>query len=333
MYADPKLGTFYDEGPEYTSQGAWALEPDCPAFENILIGNHLVNRYGLDTLETGSLIAWAFELYEKGVITKEMTGGLELKWGNFEAVAELIHMIAKRQGIGAILAEGPKRAIEKLGPESAYYCIQIKGMSNLHSDERPTPSFALGIATATRGADHLRSRPAIDLYGLPEEVLEEVYGARVSSDYTSYEGKARMVWWQELTYAVVDSLGLCKFQTKFISVGAPCYDEWIPLVKYATGMEFTKEQLMEVGERIYNVERMFNVREGFSRKDDYLPERYYVEPTPVGLPIARGKKIDKQRFEQMLDEYYDLHGWDRDGVPKPETLKRLKLDEEPSHML
>jgi aldehyde:ferredoxin oxidoreductase len=304
---------------------------DCKKMETVLVANHMVNKYGLDTLETGGLIAWAMELYEKGIIDKKDTAGLKLEWGDENALFEVITQIAYRKGFGNLLADGFKAAIAKIGKSSEYYAIQIKGMSNLHSDERPTPSLALGIATSTRGADHLRSRPAIDLYGLPEELLEEIYGAPVSSDYTSYEGKSRMVWWQELLYAVTDSIGTCKYQTVFCAVHAPKWKEFSKLIQLATDMRFTKAQLMEVGERIYTIERMFNLREGFSRKDDMLPERYFTEPTPIGLPMARGKKIDRDRFEKMLDEYYALHGWDENGVPKKETLDRLGLDKESSH--
>jgi len=321
----------FGEGPEYTSLGAFGTMIDCKKMETILVANHMVNKYGLDTLETGGLIAWAMELYEKEIIDGKDTAGLKLEWGDEEVLFELITQIAHRKGFGNVLADGFKTAIAKIGKGSEYYAIQIKGMSNLHSDERPTPSLALGIATSTRGADHLRSRPAIDLYGLPEEVLQEIYGAPVSSDYTSYEGKSRMVWWQELLYAVTDSLGICKYQTVFCAVHAPKWEEFTKLIQLATGMEFTKAQLMEAGERIYTTERMFNLREGFSRKDDALPERYFKEPTPVGLPIAKGKKIDRDKFEKMLSEYYALHGWDENGLPKKETLEKLGLDKEPSY--
>jgi len=323
----------FAEGPEYTSLGAFGTMVDCKKMETVLVANHLVNKYGLDTLETGGLIAWAMELYEKGIIGKKDTAELELDWGNEEALFELITQIAHRKGFGNLLADGFKTAISKIGKGSEYYAIQIKGMSNLHSDERPTPALALGIATSTRGADHLRSRPAIDLYGLPEELLQEIYEAPVSSDYTSYDGKSRIVRWQELLYAVTDSLGICKFQTVFCAVHAPKWKEFAKLIQLASGMELTKAQLMEIGERIYTIERMFNIREGFTRKDDALPERYFKEPTPIGLPIVKGKKIDKDKFEKMLDEYYALHGWDENGFPKKETLERLALDKEPSHMV
>lgn len=330
---DGPYAPIFAEGPEYTSLGAFGTMVGCNKMETVLVANHLVNKYGLDTLETGGLISWATELFEKGIINEKDTGGLKLEWGNEEVLFKLIKQIAYREGFGNLLANGFKTAMSEIGKNSQYFAIQIKGMSNLHSDERPTPSLALGIATSTRGADHLRSRPAIDLYGLPEDILEEIYGSPVSSDYTSYEEKSRMVWWQELLYAITDSLGTCKFQTVFCAVNAPKWEEFAELIRLVSGIEMTKAQLMEIGERIYTIERMFNLREGFSRKDDTLPERYFSEPTSTGLPIARGKSIDKSKFEKMLDEYYELHGWDNNGHPKSMTLKRLGLDDEPSCMI
>jgi aldehyde:ferredoxin oxidoreductase len=262
-----------------------------------------------------------------------MTDGLKLKWGDEEAVYEMIRRITYREGFGNTLADGFRNAIAKIGNGSEYYAIQIKGMSNLHSDERPTPSFALGIATSTRGADHLRSRPAIDMYGLPENVLKKVYGGAVAADYNSYDGKSRMVWWQERLYAVTDSIGTCKFQTVFCAVHAPKWKEFSKLIHLATGMEISERQLMEIGERICTIERLFNLREGFSRKDDSLPERYFKEPTPIGLSVARNKKIDRGKFNRMLDEYYELHGWDKNGVPATETLNELGLNKEPSNLV
>ncbi len=324
---------FFAEGPEYTSLGAFGTMVDCKKMDTVLVANHLVNKYGLDTLETGGLIAWAMELYEKGIITDKTTDGLKLEWGNEEVLYELIRKIANREGFGDILADGFKIAIPKIGEESRYYAIEVKGMSNLHSDERPTPSLALGITTSTRGADHLRGRPAIDLYGLPEEFLEEIYGGKMSSDYRSYEGKSRMVWWQELLYAVTDAIGTCKFQTVFLAVHAPKWKEFSKLIYLVSGMKFSISELMDIGERIYTLERMFNNREGFSRKDDILPERYFEESTPIGLPRVKGLKIDREKFEKMLDEHYNLHGWDKNGIPKEESLNKLGIDKEPTHII
>jgi aldehyde:ferredoxin oxidoreductase len=334
----PYAGT-YAEGPEYTSQGAFGMEVGCNNFETVLIGNHLVNKYGLDTLETGSMMGWAMELYEKGILTDADTDGLKLEWGNDEAVLELVKCIAERRGLGDTLADGPLRAAERIGQDSLKYCIHVKGMSNLHSDERPTPSLALGIATASRGSDHLRSRPAIDLYHLPEHLLRKIYGGPkpydgpLSSDYTTYEGKARMVLWQEMLYEAVDCTGICKFHSIFLSPNLIGFEELSNLIYYNTGLELTPQEIWEVADRAYAVERLFNIREGLTRSDDWLPDRYFDEPTPIGLPIVRGKHLDRDRFRQLLDEYYELHGWDQDGVPTPETLKELGLHREPSHVL
>ena len=324
----------YAEGPEYTTLGAFGTEVGNNKLHRALEGNYLVNKHGIDTLSTGSMIAWAIELNEKGLIPKKLLGDLDLKWGNMDCVLQLVEDIANRKGLGDILAEGPKLASEKFGENALHYNIQVKGMSNLHSDERPTPSLALGIATSSRGADHLRSRPAIDLYHLPEDVLDKIYGKKgMTSDYRDYQGKPWMVFWQECLYALVDALGICKFQTVFLSPNMPKWEEYSKVIELNTGLKFTPEKLMEVGERIYNLERLFNAREGFTRADDTLPDRYFDEPTPAGLDVVKNKVIDREKFKDLIDEYYDIHGWDSDGNILPETLKRLSLDNEPSKML
>jgi aldehyde:ferredoxin oxidoreductase len=313
----PYAGTLA-QGPEYTSQGAFGMEVDCNNFETVLIGNHLVNKYGLDTLETGSMIAWAMELYEKDILKDKDTEGLKLDWGNDEAVLEMVTRIAERKGLGDILAEGPLRAVERIGPESLKYLIHVKG---------------------SRGSDHLRSRPAIDLYHLPEELLRKIYGGPkpydgpLNSDYTSYEGKPRMVQWQEMMYEAIDCVGICKYHTIFLSPNLITFDELSKLIYYNTGLEFTPEEIWDIADRAYTVERLFNIREGLTRADDWLVDRYFDEPTPIGLPVVRGKSLDRKKFKQMIDEYYKLHGWDKSGVPSQETLKNLGLENEPSHML
>ena len=329
----------YDEGPEYTSLGAFGAEVGCRSKTTVLTGNHLVDYYGIDNLEAGSMIAWAMELYEKGIITKEDTGGLDLTWGNDEAVIKLIHMIANREGIGDILAEGPIRAAKIIGKDSIKYQVHVKGMSNLHSDERPTPALALNIAVSSRGSDHLRGRPAIDLYHLPEKFLRKRYGSPVpydgplTSDFRDYEGKPWEVLWQEICYEAVDCLGICKYHTVFLGPNMPAFDEWAKLIYLNTGMEFTPREIWDVADRAYTMERLFNIREGLDRSQDNLVDRYFDEPVPLGLPVVRGRCIDRDKFSLMLDEYYQLHGWDKDGVPMEETLTKLGLDNEPSNLL
>jgi aldehyde:ferredoxin oxidoreductase len=323
----------YDEGPEYTSLGAFGAEVGCRSKTTVLSGNHLVNYYGIDNLETGSMISWAMELFEKGIITEKDTDGLDITWGNDEAVIEMIHKISKREGIGDILAEGPLRAAQKIGKGSEKYLVQVKGMSNLHSDERPTPALALNVAVSSRGSDHLRGRPAIDLYHLPIDFLRKVYSNPIpydgplTSDFRDYEGKPWQVLWQEHCYEAVDCLGICKYHTIFLGPNMPCFQEWPELIRLNTGLKFTPEELWEIAERGYTIERLYNLREGLTKAEDNLSDRYFDEPVPLGLPGIRGRCIDREKFKKMLDEYYSLRGWDENGIPKEDKLKKLGLDE------
>ena len=323
----------YTEGPEYTTLGSFGTELNCNRIETVLRGNHLANLYGFDTLEFGSMVAWAIELHEKGLIDEKLTRGLDLEWGNEDAIFELVEQVTFRKGLGDILAEGPERAIRKLGEETRYYNINVKGMSNLHSDERAIPSFALGIATATRGSDHLRSRPVTDLFNLPKDVLKKHYGFNVKNDYSAYETKGKVIWWHETYNPITDSVGICRIATITFSLNRLGFKEYADMIRVMTGMEFTPDELQVIGERIYTTERLFNIREGATRKDDYLNDRYFEEPTPSGLSKNKGKTIDREKFEKMLEENYAMHGWDKEGVPMKQSLEKLGLDKEPSHLL
>jgi aldehyde:ferredoxin oxidoreductase len=334
----------YDEGPEYPSQGAFGALPDCTSAVTVLTGNHLVNQYGVDNLEIGSIIAWAMELREKGILTDKQTDGLDLRFGNDEAVLEMLHRICLRKGwLGDTLADGGIPAAEKIGNNAFDYLIQVKGMNNLHSDERGTPALALNIATASRGSDHLRSRPAIDLYHLPEPVLRKIYGNPVpydgplSSEHTSYDGKAWQVFWQENCYMAVDCLGICKYHTVFLGATLPNFEDWPKVLYLNTGLELTPTDIWTIAERSNMIERLFNLREGLTRSDlkkgDTLNHRYFDEPCLRGAPDVVGRMIDRDKFKQMIDEFYTHKGLDENGVPKPETLQRLGLENEPSHLL
>jgi len=334
----------YDEGPEYTSQGAFGAEVGCTSAETVLTGNHLVDQFGMDNLETGSMISWAMELFEEGILTTEQTDGLDLSFGNDAAVLEMIERICYRKGwLGDVLAKGGIPASEKIGKKSFDYLIQVKGMNNLHSDERSTPALALNIATASRGSDHLRSRPAIDLYHLPEKVLRKIYSNPIpydgplSSESTAYEGKPWQVFWQENCYMAVDCLGICKYHTTFLGATLPNFEDWPKVLYYNTGLEFTPEEIWKIALRTNMIERLFNLREGLTRNDlkkgDTLNHRYFDEPCKRGAIDVIGVCIDKEKFDVMVDEFYALKGLDKNGVPKKKTLKNLGLENEPSHMV
>ena len=322
LMKDGKYQGTRGEGPEYASIGSLGCKLGNLDLENIIQATELCNRYGLDTISTGSYIAWAMELFQRGIIDQEITGA-PLLWGDGEAILKLIHAIAERKGFGNILAEGPF-AKDVFGDASKEYLLAVKNFPIEMTDERLPKSFALGMATSTRGACHMRSRPSLDVLGLPDDVLKRLYGGPVSNQFSSYEGKGRMVWWHELLNAVCDSLGFCRFLTVFSSPHAPQYRQFATLIRQATGLTFAPKELKTVGERIVTLERMMLVRDGMSYKDDILPKRYY-EPVPDGP--ACGSVIHVEEFEKMLNEYYRLHGWHSAGVPRSTTLKRLGLDE------
>lgn len=309
------------EGPEYGSVGSLGTKLGNLDLENILYAIELCNRYGLDTISTGSYIAWAMELFQRGIIDEKVTG-IPLNWGDGESILEILHRIAQRKGFGNLLAEGSS-AKKVFGEASKDYLLDIKNFPIEMTDERLIKSFALGLATASRGACHMRSRPSLDVLGLPEEVLRKIYGGPVSNQISSYTGKGRMIWWHELFNAVCDSLGFCRFLTVFSSPHAPGYKEFCRWIELSTGLSFTPQELKTIGERICTLERMMLIRNGISRKDDTLPKRYFDEPIQDGP--ARGAVISREEFDMMLDEYYSLHHWDRNGVPKEEHLKRLGL--------
>jgi len=281
------------EGPEYASIGSLGSKLGNLDLENTIYATELCNRYGLDTISTGTYIAWAMELYQRGIINQSMTK-IPMLWGDGEAIIEILHMIAQRKGFGDILAEGTF-ARETLGAASRDYLLEIKDFPIEMTDERLPKSFALGLAVSTRGACHMRSRPSLDVIGLPAEILEKIYGGPVSDQLSSYTGKGRMVWWHELLNAACDALGCCRFLSVFSSPHALQYRQFSRLVDLATGLKITPKALKAVGERIYTLERSMLVRA-------------------------------RTEFDRMLDEYYQLHGWDENGVPKKTTLKRLGID-------
>jgi len=214
----PYAGTM-GEGPEYASIGSMGSTLGNGDLESAIYATELCNRYGLDTISTGSYIAWAMELYQRKIID-DSTVGYPLRWGDQKAIIKLIHQIAHRQGFGNILAEGVFVS-GIFGPEGSEFLLQVKNLPIEMTDERAPKSFALGMATATRGACHMRSRPSLDVIGLSETLLEDLYGGEVSSSYLDYRGKGRMVCWHERLNTLCDALGVCRFLSVFSSPNAP----------------------------------------------------------------------------------------------------------------
>jgi len=246
-----------------------------------------------------------------------------VRFGDYQMARQLIFDIAYRRGLGDTLAEG-SRLVEKFGPETADFLIAIKGLpqSDPH-DVRYLKGFALGIATSSRGADHLRSRPTLEILDLPASFTTQLYGAPVDPNPTSYESKSRVVHFSETIYAVVDCMGICKFICHgFNSPRNLNYEHFCELSRLATGLEFSREELQSIGRRVIDQERLINYQEkGITRKDDTLPGRYFDEPMPSAR--AKGSYISREGFNKMLDEYYDLCGWDNNGMLPQERITEL----------
>ena len=311
------------EGPEYTAVGLLGANLGLDDPVQVIELNNVCNELGLDISSSGTILSWVFELYEKGIIDKNMTEE-KLSFGNFELAKRLLYKISRREGFGDILAESTSN-VERFGNKSKDYLIAVKGLpqSDPH-DCRYIKAFALGIATSSRGADHLRSRPTLEIFlRLPDEVKEKIYGKGVPNDPTSYESKEKTVYFSDNIFAAIDSLGICKFICHgFNSPHFVDYTWMKKLIHSATNWTFKEKDIQGVGKRIIDIERMFNNREGISRKDDTLPKRYFDDPMP--LNIAKGHHIDRKEFDKLLSRYYKLHRWTEDGQVKEDRVKKLE---------
>lgn len=327
-YSAIKEGPFapiYTKGPEYDTINPLGAKPYITDPAVILRAHHLCDEYGIDEQSAGSSIAMAMELYERGILKKDQVDGVELVFGNGEALLHFIEKIPYRQGFGDLLAEGTKIMGERL--KVPYYAIHVKGLEVDASDPRSLPTRALTYAVATRGSCHLRGFPYIDEFIKPEEA-QAFFGMAAVSDLKALEGKGKMVAWSENWITVANLLGLCVFAwyrsrsfPMLIKRGLEIANE---LYIAATGLPMTGQGLYECGERVYNVEKLFNLREGFGRESDYPPDRFFKEEMPDGP--GKGSKLRREDYDLLLDEYYEARGWDRKtGVPTPEKLESLGL--------
>lgn len=306
--------------PEFESQSALGSRCGNRNLESILYAHYLCNLYGLDTISTGAAISWAMECWEKGLLTEEDTRGINLNWGSHEVIIQLIHQIAARKGFGDLLAEGSYRAAQQLG-KGQEFVMHVKKQEIAAQEPRAQKSMGLASATAARGADHLYAFPVLDEVGFSEaikkrfgyEYLPEI-GDRLDPKY-----KGLMVARCENFMVVVESLGVCKYGTQIPPQFF--YDDLALALEVTTGHELSSEALERIGERIVNLNRAFNIREGIGRKDDTLPTRLTKTPSPSGP--AKGQVVE---LEQMLSEYYNTRGWDQEtGCPTREKLVSLGL--------
>ena len=314
---DPKYG-----GPEYetcASLGSLCMNDD---LEVIAKANELCNKYAIDTIATGVSIAFAMECYEKGVITKQDTDGIDLSWGNGDAIIKMVHKIARREGIGDILAEGVKRAAEKIGGGSEDWALHVKGAELPMHEPRGKKGMGLSYATSDRGASHLQVYHD-DSFESETNLAPEIGidSSLVPQSRTETSPrKAKLVKICEDLMALYNSLVVCRFV--FYPAGVSITTS-MKLFHSVTGWDASPLELLRVGERSLSLTRAFNAREGFTRKDDTLPERV-MKPLLEG-PL-KGEAYQKDVLQNMLELYYDYRGWDRrQGLPKREKLEELGL--------
>lgn len=305
------------EGPEFETMYSFGGQTGVDNIDGIIAADRLSDELGLDSISAGVTIGFAMELYEKGILTKDDTGGLELNFGNHEAMVKLLRLIAFREGLGDLLADGVKVAAEKIGKGTGKYAMHVKGLELPGYDVRGAKAHGLNYATSFCGADHNRGYAFQEIFGIP---------IPYPVDRFATEGKGKLTKWnQDVRTATADCPTMCVFLLD-MALAPFATQNTAALMEAVTGLTYSPEEIEKVGERINNLARAFNTREGFTRKDDTLPERIMEEPLRGGA--SKGQLISREDLDQMLDEYYTARGWDKDsGTPTRVKLVELGLND------
>ncbi|KUK13631.1 MAG: aldehyde:ferredoxin oxidoreductase [bacterium] len=304
---NPKITS---EGPEYES--IYALGSMCGIDDaSVLIeADRKCDEYGIDTISAGVSIAFLMECYEKGILTKADVDGIDAKFGNGEALLALLDKIAKKEGIGELLAEGTKRMAERIGKDTWKFAIHARGLEIPGHSPRVLKVMAIGYALSNRGGSHHDPRPG------PEYAMS-------FEDKRKVEGKARLCYEINLWTTLGDSLIICHFAENVL--GTSLNENYLTLVNSLTGFGYSLEELRDVSHRVYTLQRCFNIREKkLAKEEDTLPWRILNERIPSGP--AQGFGVTPEELNQMLKESYLLRGWDENGIPSESELRRLNLD-------
>ena len=295
-----------ESDPEYETIGAFGGQCGVNDFRAIIAANQICDEEGIDTMTAGTLIAFAMEGVERGLISREEVQGLDLRFGNAEAMVEMVRRIARREGLGDLLAGGFLQ-IRGKRPELGSYMMHVKGMAFAHYEPRGFHGMGLGFGTSSRGACH-----NVGGWTIRDELVSKKY------DRFATKGKGKLVQTLQDNRAYVDSLGICTVVRGALGFSDSPTGK---VLEYVTGYDFTPE-LMKIGSRIYTLERLILNREGLGREDDLLPKRM-EDPLPEGF--AKGRLITRAMYDEMLAEYYQIRGWDSSGIPRRETLSSLEI--------
>lgn len=295
------------EGPEYETASLLGANCGISNMSELIYASYLCDNLGLDTISAGVVTSFAMECYERGILSKDQLDGLDLRFGNSEAMFEFLTIIAKREGIGNLFAEGVKKASERIGKGSEKFAMHVKGLEISGYEHRAAQAMALAYATCDVGAHHNRAWAIT--YDV--EVGRTTYG----------RDKVKKVIYLQHARSIFDCIGVCRFPWGELGLNLNFYAKSYTAV---TGIPMSLRGLMKASERIYNLTRLINVRKGLTRKDDFLPSRDFDDPIPSGR--WKGIKINKAKFEKMIDAYYELRGWNKEGVPTKKKLRELSLE-------
>jgi len=287
----------------------------------------LCNKFGLDVDGVSSTIAWAIECFENGILNTNETCGLRLKWGNSDDFLKLIEDTAYKKNFGKIIAEGVCNAAKIIGKNSNIFAMQVKGIGINEQGLRSHKAWSLGIAVSARGGGHLSGSPQTENRQIPPHVGKWLFNVLEAGEPTSYKDKGKLVAWYEIYKAIVDSIGICYFDTGWYEVALADIGFFVDLYNALTGKSITKEEMWKIGKRIINLEKAFNtVHAGFTREHDTLPKR--IMETPLTVGPFKGEYMDCNKFNAMLDQYYLEHGWDsKTGLQRINMLMKLGLKE------
>jgi len=304
------------EGPEYETVGTFGGMCEVSDLEAVTMAGYLCNDYGLDTISAGSTIAFAMECYEKGIIGDSDTGGRAINFGDPDIIVELVHLIARREGIGDLLAEGTKIMSEKLGRGSEDFAMHVKGLELPAYDSRAVQMTGLTYATANRGGDHITAFVQGPTFSdVPFLIVEE---SEIKDPFVADPAEVKVAVDLEDMLTTFDCVGACKFMGLCLNA-----DDWVKLVNLVTGWDLSTADYKKAGERVYNLARAFSNSAGLTAKEDTLPKRLLEEPLPEGPAEGHVNELPI-----LLESYYQLRGWDPlTGKPTTEKLRELGLED------
>ncbi|MEM2914384.1 MAG: aldehyde ferredoxin oxidoreductase C-terminal domain-containing protein, partial [Candidatus Bathyarchaeia archaeon] len=305
-------------GPEYETLAALGSNCGIDDLYAITKANEICNRYAVDTISTGVTISFAMECYENGILTDKDTEGLELKFGNAEAMLEMVKKIVQRQGLGDILAEGVKKAAEKIGKGAEKFAIHVKGQEVPMHEPRLKRALGLGYAVSPTGADHMHNLhdtslvsasavlDSLSSLGILEPIPLEDLGPRKVTAFIYF-----------VDWRVLDN---CLLMCDFVPWN---YRQKTEIIEAVTGWNTTAWEMMKAGERVTTMARIFNIREGFKKDDDWLPERFF---RPPNTGVLSNTALDPEKLRKARSIYYEMMGWDEDGVPTETKLEELNIE-------